>query len=153
MKNGSTAISGAPVFYLPQGLIGIVDVLEKRTNASSFFGKYHYIVKEIKLAKNIQNYHIFQGAFYNYIVGKIQGFTPSSFYLINRDHEEFENEYDENALLETITDIRSIMNGKKVSPTYGACKAPWETYNNEEAIRRRDVSLVSGCGPSFKKRL
>jgi predicted RecB family nuclease len=152
MKRGSNAISGAPIFYLPQGLTGIVDVLEKRTNAPSFFGKYHYIVKEIKLAKNIKNYHIFQGAFYNYLIGKIQGFTPSSFYLINRDHEEFENAYDERALLETITDIRMILNGKKVSPTYGACKAPWETYNDEEAIRLRDVSLVSGCGPSFKKR-
>ena len=153
MKKGSSAISGAPVFYLPQGLTGIVDVLEKRKSAPSIFGKYHYVVKEIKLARNIQTYHVFQGAFYNYIIGKIQGYTPPSFYLINRDHDEFEKQYDENLLLEIITDIRNIMNGKQVSPTYGACKAPWETYNDEEAIRLRDVSLVSGCGPSFKKRL
>jgi uncharacterized protein len=153
MKKGFTAISGAPVFYLPQGLTGVVDVLEKRTSAPSLFGEYHYIVKEIKLAKNIQKYHIFQGAFYNYLIGNIQGYTPPSFFLINRDHEELENKYDESALLEAIVDIRSILNGKKVSPTYGACRAPWETYNDEEAIRLRDVSLVSGCGPSFKKRL
>lgn len=54
MKKGSKAISGAPIFWLPEGLTGIVDVLEKRTNASSVFGDYYYAVKEIKLAKNIQ---------------------------------------------------------------------------------------------------
>ncbi len=153
MEKGSTAISGAPVFYLPQGLMGVVDVLEKRTSAPSIFGKYHYVVKEIKLAKNIQNYHVFQGAFYNYLIGKIQGYTPPLFYLVNRDHEEFGQNYDENPLLEIISEIRAILNGKKVTPTYGSCKAPWETYNDEEAIKLRDISLVSGCGPSFKKRL
>jgi predicted RecB family nuclease len=153
MKKGSRAISGAPVFYLPQGLTGIVDVLERRNSAPSLFGSYHYIVKEIKLAKNIQTYDIFQGAFYNYIIGRIQEYTPPAFYLINRDHDEIEKTFDENPLLEIISDIREILSGKKVSPTYGSCEAPWETYNDKEAIRLRDVSLVSGCGPSFKKRL
>jgi uncharacterized protein len=153
MKKGSKAISGAPVFYLPQGLMGIADALEKKTSAPSIFGKYHYIVKEIKLAKNIQSHHVFQGAFYNYLIGKIQGYTPPQFYLVNRDNEEFVQNYDEKSLMEIISDIRAILNGKKVTPTYGSCKAPWETYNDEEAIRLKDISLVSGCGPSFKKRL
>ena len=64
----------------------------------SIFGNYHYIVKEIKLARNIQNAHIFQAAFYNYLLGKIQGYTPNSFYLINRDLEETEQVYDETEL-------------------------------------------------------
>lgn len=153
MAKGATAISGAPVFFLPQGLMGIADVLEKRASASSIFGNYHYIVKEIKLAKNFQTRHVFQGAFYNYLIGKIQGYTPPLFYLINRDHEEFGQNYDEKSLLEVLSDIHAILNGKNVSPTYGSCKAPWETFNDEEAIRLRDISLVSGCGPSFKKRL
>ena len=72
MKNGSRVICGAPAFYLPEGLTGIFDVIEKRKGAPSIFGSYHYIVKEIKLARNMQNYHIYQGAFYNYLLGKIQ---------------------------------------------------------------------------------
>ena len=153
MKNGSSAICGAPAFYLPEGLTGIFDVIEKRKGAPSIFGSYHYVVKEIKLARNMQNYHIFQGAFYNYLLGKIQGYTPPAFYLINRDHEELVMEYDKDRLLEIVGSIREILKGAKVSPTYGACLWPWETYNDEEAIRTRDVSLVSGIGPSHKKRL
>ena len=55
--------------------------------------------------------------------------------------------------MEIVGSIREILKGAKVSPTYGACRWPWETYKDEEAIRTRDVSLVSGIGPSHKKRL
>jgi uncharacterized protein len=153
MRRGVSVICGAPVFYLPEGLTGTFDVLERRGGQKSVFGNYHYIVKEIKLAKNIQRHHIYQAAFYNYVIGKIQGFTPSSFKLINRDLEETEQDYDEVKLLEILTDIREIQNGKKVCPTYGACGWPWETYNDDEAIRMRDISLVGGVGPSFKQKL
>jgi len=154
MNKGVKVLCSLPAFYLPDGLMGIFDVLERRDTKSSIFGSYHYIVKEIKLAKNIQKHHIkYQVAFYNYMLGKIQGYTPPAFYVINRDYEEFEVGYEEAELLGILEDIREILRGKDVSPTYDACVWPWETYNNEEAIRRRDVSLVSGIGPSFKQKL
>ncbi len=153
MAKGAAAATGMPVFYLPEGLYGVVDVLEKRQGQKSVFGNYYYIVKEIKLARNIRQEHILQAAFYNYVIGKIQGFTPPSFYLINRDLEETEQKFDETELLATMQDIREILRGKKVAPTYGACVWPWETYNNEEAVKTRDVSLVSGVGQSYKRRL
>ena len=153
MKTGASVVCGLPVFYKPEGLMGICDVLERRNGHRSIFGNYHYIVKEIKLARNIQNAHIFQAAFYNYLLGKIQGYTPNSFYLINRDLEETEQVYDETELLKKIEDIHEILNGKRVNPTYGACNWPWESYNNEEAIKTRDISLVSGVGSSFKQKL
>lgn len=153
MNKGIAAISGGPVFYLPEGLRGVLDVIERRDTKPSIFGNYHYVVREIKLAKNIENHHIMQGAFYNYLLGKIQGYTPPSFCIINRDHEEIEKEYDESELLEILQEIRRILGGKEVYPTYGACEWPWKTFNNEEAIRRRDVSLVGGVGPSFKQKL
>ena len=153
MKKGVEVLCGLPAFYLPEGLVGIFDVLERRDTKPSIFGRYHYVIKEIKLAKNIRRHHILQAAFYNYILGKIQGYTPPAFYVINRDYEESEIGYDESELLEILEDIREILKGKDASPTYGACEWPWETYNNEEAIRRKDVSLVSGVGPSFKQKL
>ena len=153
MTKGAPVICGVPIFYLPEGLMGIVDVLEKKNTQKSIFGNFHYIVKEIKLARNIQKAHIYQAAFYNYLLGKIQGYTPNSFYLINRDLEETEQVYNENELLTILNEIREILKGKKVNPTYDACKWPWETYNNEEAIKTRDISLVSGVGPSFKQKL
>lgn len=151
INEGEKVIYGMPVFYLPEGLAGRIDILERRDTAPSIFRSYHYVVKEIKLAKNIRQHHTFQAAFYNYILGKIQGFTSPVFYLINRDFEEYEENYDEDELLEKLNDIREILKGKEVSPTFGACEWPWETFNNEEAIMRRDISLLSGLGPSKKQ--
>ena len=153
MTEGVSVACGLPVFYMPEGLTGIIDVIERRQGHKTIFGNYYYIIKEIKLAKNIQKHHIYQAAFYNYVLGKIQGYTPNSFYMINRDLEQIEQIYDEAEFLAMLNDIREILKGKRVNPTYDACKWPWETYNNEEAIKTRDVSLVSGVGPSFKKRL
>ncbi len=153
LDKGARTLIGMPVFYLPECLVGEFDVLERCDTASSVFGDYHYTVKEIKLAKNIQKHHVMQAAFYNYLIGKIQGYTPPSFYLINRDHDEFEIKYNEEEVLGILDEVREIHGGRKVTPTYGACQWPWETYNNEEAIRLGDVSLVSGVGPSFKAKL
>ena len=47
MRAGSEAIRGAPLFYMPHGMFGIADVLERRPG-SSIFGSHHYTVTEIK---------------------------------------------------------------------------------------------------------
>jgi len=153
MNKGVNILCGLPAFYLPEGLTGRFDVLEKQDTEPSIFGQFHYVVKEIKLAKNIQKHHIYQAAFYNYLLGRIQGYTPPVFFIINRDYEVLEVSYDEVTLLAILDDITEILNGKEVSPTYGACEWPWETFNNEEAIKRKDISLASGVGPSFKHKL
>ncbi|MFQ5975845.1 MAG: TM0106 family RecB-like putative nuclease [Candidatus Hydrothermarchaeales archaeon] len=153
MKKGEHTIAGLPLLYLQEGLEGRIDLLEKNTNSPSIFGEYHYVVKEIKLAKNIQRHHIYQTAFYNYLLGKIQDYTPENFILINRDHEEKEYQYNPEKLLEIIDDIKEIQNGKTVTPTYGKCEWPWETYNNKKAVETDDVSLVSGIGATTKEKL
>lgn len=153
MRDGVAAVHNAPIFYLPEGLTGRADILERADTHSSVFGDYHFIVKEIKLAKNIQDYHRIQTAYYNYVLGKIQGYIPNHYILVNRDQEELDYEYDEREVLEVIHSIQEIFDGKDVSPTYGSCDWPWETYCNEEAIRRGDISLVGGVGPRFKEKL
>jgi len=153
MKEGKETITGPPLLYLQQGLEGRPDILEKQDTHKSVFGDYHYTVKEIKLAKNIQRHHIYQTAFYNHILGKIQGYTPETFTLINRDHEEKEYTYNEERILELITCIQKIHHGKQITPTYGKCEWPWETYNNKMAIETDDVSLVSGIGATTKEKL
>lgn len=150
MNSGVQSISGAPIFYLPEGLEGIVDVIERRDSHASIFGSYHYVVKEIKLAKNIKQHHILQTAFYNYMLGKIQSYTPLSFTTINRDSILEEHPFNEKTVLDVIEQIRCIFKGAEVNPTYGGCVWPWETFNDTEAIRRNDISLVAGIGPSTK---
>jgi len=153
MQKGAAGLCGSPAFYLPEGLEGVFDVIERRDTHPSIFGNYHYVVKEIKLAKNIQDHHIYQAAFYNCLLGKIQGYTPMTFYVINRDLDEIGFSYDEEKVAQILEDIREIMEGKDVSPTLRACLWPWESYNDEEAKKRRDISLASGIGPAFKRKL
>ena len=115
MAAGTDVMHGMPMFYLPEGLLGEIDVLEKSKSGKSVFGNYHYTIKEIKLAKNIREDHAVQGAFYNYMLGKIQGFTPEIFYLINRDGEEISYQYREyeELLLESIDGTRKILANEK----------------------------------------
>ncbi|KFI21110.1 hypothetical protein, partial [Nitrosococcus oceani] len=122
--------------------MGEVDVLEKSKSNGSIFGKYHYTIKEIKLAKNIREDHVIQGAFYNYMLGKIQGVTPKTFHLIHRDGEEIAYQYSEyeELLLESIEGTRKILIKKEhVSPTFGSCGFPWERYCNRLAEETNDI--------------
>ena len=153
MIKGTDTIGNAPLLFRPERLSGIVDVLEKNTSSPSIFGDYHYTVNEIKLAKNIKGHHIKQGAFYNYLIGIIQGYTPEIFYLINREGKKTTHIYNESELFAILGDIRDIYNGKNIAPTYGACDWPWETYANQRAIENKDLSLVGGVRKSTKYKL
>ena len=153
MSQSVRVLCRLPAFYLPQGLAGVFDVIQRKDTHPSAFGDYHYVVTEIKLARRIEDRHLQQAAFYNYLLGKIQGYAPPTCYVLNRDYQETKVAYDEAQILAIVEDIREILAGKEVSPTHNACAWPWETYTNEEAIRRKDVSLISGVGQSLKGKL
>jgi len=152
---GVKTLTSAPIFYLPEDIYGITDVIERRNDHSSVFGNHYYVVKEIKSAKRIKNEYVMQTAFYTYVLGKIQGYTPPKFYLINRVQEEFEYDYEQyhEAVLQAIKEIRELYDGKKVSPTAKACRWPWESFCNRTAIEQDDVSIVPNVGPVLKKKL
>jgi predicted RecB family nuclease len=152
MISGTTALHGMPIYYLPYGLHGEADIVEKSTDYSSIFGDYHYTIKEVKLAKNIEDRHLIQGAFYNYLLGQIQEFTPKTFSIINGEREETVYEYSdyESLLFETIDTTREILRGGHVSPTHGSGLFPWVSYCNKKAIETNDVSLVAGISAKTK---
>jgi predicted RecB family nuclease len=155
MDNGVKAMHDAPLFFLPDGMVGKVDVLVRKSSRQSIFGPYHYTVKEIKLAKNIKEYHILQAAFYNYVLGKVQGMLPETFSVINRDGDEFEYSYADyhEKLMKAMSSVREIINGREVTPTFGEGYWPWESYTDRLAIERDDVSLIAGVGKSVKSAL
>ncbi len=153
VAGGTAVLHGAPLLYLKEDLLGVTDLLERSDTHASVFGPFHYRVKEIKLAKNIKDPHRLQGAFYNYLLGKVQRYTPETFVIVNRDGEVFEYTYDEAEFLEVLDKMERIARGESVSPTYGSCEWPWRTYCNQEAVRLNDVSIVPGIGLSYKANL
>ena len=155
MVSGADVLHGAPIYYMPEGVYGITDILEKSNTESSIFGNYHYTVKEVKVAKNIQEKHLLQGAFYNYLMGKIQGVTPKTFAMINGDGEESLHEYSDYAslLFDSIDGARKIKQGGSISPTYGSCDYPWKNYCNKKAVEANDISLVAGVKGKMKNKL
>ena len=152
MISGTNALHGIPIYFLPHGLHGEADIIEKSTDYKSIFGDYHYTIKEVKLAKNIEDRHLIQGAFYNYLLGQIQEFTPKTFSIINGDREETVHEYSDykSILFETIENSREILNGGHVSPTHGGGQSPWISYCDKKAIETNDISLVAGISVKTK---
>ncbi|MGD2249365.1 MAG: TM0106 family RecB-like putative nuclease [Candidatus Methanofastidiosia archaeon] len=148
-----------PAFYMPENLMGTFDILEKCSTEKSVFGDYHYVVKTITTSKkkNIEKKHkdlICKGAFYNYLLGKIQRYTPPFFYLIDRNNEELSIEYKKyrTSLRKVRTEIKKIYAGMEVTPTYNACVWSWKTYNNEKAVKTNDISLICDVGKGRKEK-
>ena len=154
MVKGKKMILKGILFYLPDGMLGVIDRLEK-VKGKSIFGSYYYVIKEIKSMNNIKKQHIIQGAFYNYVIGKIQGYVPDTFYIINMggietpyrfaDHEE--------ELFQTIQDVIEIRKGVIPSPTYDSGWYPWQDYCNRMALESKDLSLISGIAKVKKEKL
>ena len=69
-----------PDVYLPEGMYGYADVLEKR-NGESVWGNHHYVVREIKVARNVKEPHLLQTAFYTLMLGRIQQYVRNIFSL------------------------------------------------------------------------
>ena len=155
MISGVDALHGMPTYYLPNGVYGIPDILEKSYDKGSVFGDYHYTITEVKVTKNIKKNHLIQGAFYNYLVGAIQETTPDTFFIIDGNCEKSEYNYQEfePTLMDLIENVRRIFKGEHVSPTHGSCKFPWKSYCDRRAIEVNDISLIDRLGFKIKNQL
>ena len=151
---GTKLLTQTPLFYAPEGLRGRPDVL-MRVDGESVFGAYHYVVKEIKYAKNLKDHHRLQAAYYTYLLGLIQGRTPKYFTLINYDQEEFTYPFEEykEQLFAAIAQAKEVLSQETPPlPVYGEAW-PWEEYSKELAVANDDVSQVYRLGRSVRERL
>ena len=147
MTNKKTKIlHDAPLFYLPANMLGKPDTLERR-KGKSIFGSHHYVVKEIKSAKIIQEHHILQAAFYNLLIGRIQRYIPKEFYVINGDKKERSYLWHEweRSLVTTLQNIMQVLEQKlKPRPFYNRTPYPWSEYGNKIAIKNGGITLING---------
>lgn len=153
MAAGAPVIYQPQAFYLPDGLGGRLDLLERRDEGASVFGAYHYVVKEIKLARNLKRHHWMQAAFYNHVLGLVQGFTPPQYFLVDRDHKVVAFEHQPGEVRGIVEALARIREGGDVEPVYGKGLWPWESYNDRVAKERRGVSLVTGVGAATQAKL
>src|SRR3989344_3106534 len=61
LQKGEKAFTNLPVFSILEHYMGYPDLLVKQKGESKL-GNYHYVVKEIKSAKNLREGHIMQTA-------------------------------------------------------------------------------------------
>lgn len=154
LKAGPTVLWNMPIFNIKENLSGVTDLIVRVDTHKSKFGNFHYIVKELKNAKHLRKQkYILQTAYYNYILGELQGYTPKYFYVVGREGEEkFEYSKYEDLLVDSLADIKHILKGKKVAAVYKA-GPPWDNYSKKKAIREKSLTLISGLGSSAQENL
>ncbi|MDP3699260.1 MAG: TM0106 family RecB-like putative nuclease [Nanoarchaeota archaeon] len=150
LKKGEKAFTNLPVFSIIEQFMGFPDLLVKKKGESTL-GDFYYVVKEIKSRRNLAKSHIMQAAFYNYVLGQLQGYTPEEFYLINRDDEEFAFDYShyKPKLMEALEEIKEIIKGKKIPPAIDT-GYPWKNYAEKLARKKKDITLVQGITESSR---
>ena len=144
MAAGKALIATCPLYDLRHGICGTPDILE-RADGPSLFGSHHYVVKEIKSARNIRRRHEMQTAFYNLLIGRIQGRVPEKFHIMDGNGAEHAFEFSayEDALKVALAGIAGIRNGAEVpTPTYGSSAYPWRAFANKRAVEAGDVSII-----------
>ncbi|MBI3081076.1 MAG: TM0106 family RecB-like putative nuclease, partial [candidate division NC10 bacterium] len=156
MAAGVLALAGPPLLYIPEGLAGRPDLLERVEGIASRLGPYAYRVVEIKSARHLDAADLVQAAFYNALLGKIQGVELPSVTLINRDGQAFEHAMEElrPRLAEALEGTRAILAGRVVpEPIHGGCPWPWTAFADAQAAARQDLSLLPGVGKATRETL
>jgi len=156
LKSGVPAFDNLPIFDPNMEFAGKPDLLEISHDAPSKLGKFHYIVKEIKSVKDptTKKHYIMQTAFYNYILGLLQGYIPKIFYIVNKAGEEVAFNFSdyENELIAMLKEIENIKKGEAVTPTLDT-DYPWTKYSEKRALESMDISLVNGISVRMKPKL
>ncbi len=154
MSAGTEALVQPPMFYLPDCMYGVIDILERR-DGDSVFGRHHYVVREIKVALNIKEHHLIQAAFYAKMMGLIQGRRPEYFLITDGNENTMSFRYDEyeKPMEDAMSLARRIMKGWIPPAVYNTGIPPWTGYTNEIAIRNNDISLIPHIGPKMRSLL
>jgi predicted RecB family nuclease len=149
MLRGESAISGGALWLLGEDIYGRADILVRCDDRSSDLGTYHYRVKEVKNSKEVKEYHQLQAAVYNWMLGEIQGFTPTSFDVVLREGEDEVNVAHYSMVPqvdELLAQWRAIRDEElQLEPIgYDSTKSPWRKYANQIVLDRRDNTLLPG---------
>ena len=130
----------------PAGMVGAPDQLLKVDGSKSIFGDYSYRVVEVKSNLNLTFSHRIQAAFYNRLLGLIQGSTPQTFTMIDgRGSESVEDVPNwERRLSIYLERTRAVALGEMPDPVYRQTPAPWRLFGDR--IAQGDLTRLYQVG-------
>jgi uncharacterized protein len=164
LKNTFRAmLEGAPAIYQPQlwdlerEVYGKGDLLVRDDSEPCDLGPFHYRAVEIKRSKSLQDYHVLQAAFYNQIIGLLQGYTPRELTVVLKDSSSEVPFAGKEAELEALRSAwRDLRDGAKVPETGrppNTTSSPWRLYGNKWAAEQRDLVLLAGIAKRERDKL
>lgn len=157
MLEGVGAIYQPELWDLGGGSYGKADLLVRNDSRGSDLGPYHYCVVEIKRARSLQDYHVLQEAFYNGILGKLQGFVPAELTVVLREAVETVPYIGREKELDAILEKWKGMRDGVVVPEPGrppeVTGSPWRVYGSRLVEHRKDLVLLAGVGTREREKL
>ncbi|MEK6822787.1 MAG: TM0106 family RecB-like putative nuclease, partial [Nanoarchaeota archaeon] len=153
LAQGAPLIAGMPLVDDELALEGIPDVLFKKTTHKSVFGKFHYVVQEVKSSREVKEEHVLQATIYHLLLSRLQGYEPLQFSIVTRNEDgtaketKFAFKEYEKKLMAAIHVIQTIMDGTLVPPpNVKNCEEPWIGSCLTKANEIDDISLVANVG-------
>jgi uncharacterized protein len=158
MLTSAPAIHGPQLWDLEHEIYGQGDLLVRDDSHGSDLGPYHYRLVEIKRSTALRDYQFLQAAFYQQILGRVQGYTPKTFTVALRGSDEqisYEGKVPElNALMEK---WRALRDGTVVPEPSGrpprVTDSPWRVYGQKRVTTEMDLVLLAGVGPKQREKL
>jgi len=152
MASGEKYVKNGIFYYLPKRMVAVPDVLVKREGKSDF-GDYFYEVVEIKSSAQIRTEHIMQAAYYTYMMGIIQGFTPERFFMVDGAKKVTEHNYVDykDKVIDTNQEIINILEGRAVPPSKVGW--PWTSFSIKKLKEMKHISLIPNMHSTHKEAL
>ncbi len=128
---------------MSDNLVGRPDLLKKQKGKSRL-GNYYYVIEDIKLGHHVKEEYKMQIAFYNHLLGKVQGVAPKTGAVILWNNSISRFEPDEKRFQEVLASIQEIAKGKKLEPVLrSVCKeCGWREHCLDQLKAKEDISLV-----------
>ncbi len=156
-------LQGAPAIYQPQlwdlekETYGKGDLLVRDDGHPSDLGPFHYRLIEIKKSNSLQEYHVLQAAFYNQILGMLQGHTGAEFDVVLQESSATIAYLDTEANLEQ---MRSLWLSLRVGETIpeprrppDSTNSPWRVYGNKQILEQKSLLLLAGIQKKERDKL
>ena len=153
---GVPAIHHPQLWALSHDTYGQGDLLVRCDDAPSDLGPFHYRVKECKKSASLQEYMKLQGAMYDRMLARIQGYRPKSYEVVLPAGEETvlgaDMEDDLRNIMELWKDIRDGTDRPEL-PGYDDVGSPWRIYANKQLAARKDVTIMAGFTARVRRKL